>query len=389
MSPERRLPGLDGLRGIAILLVFLYHATDPQVLTGLGATWLDRGVAAVTGAGWIGVDVFFVLSGFLITGILLDTRNRDGYFKNFYARRALRILPLYFAAVIVLGHVIPWLRSDERTGQGVGWLWVHGANYGMVLERLPDFTSHFWSLGVEEQFYVFWPIVVLVCSRRALVWSAILLVATALVWRVSIYGATGFNPTVKTFWWGYGPLWARWDSLAIGALIAVGARHRRGLILAPNSALVVALVFAVAATGLMVVTGSPRPYVGSLTGTAGYTLWAAASGALVIAAIRSSSSHPLSRLLSMRWLRYVGERSYAVYIIHNAVRNLVQSAVRPDDLTQIMVVWAVSAAGSIAMAEVSWQLLEKHAHALKRYFDRPDDAVLRALDNGVAVARVG
>ena len=104
-APRGHLPALDGLRGVAVLAVLLFHFAHLDRPAGLAQRWL----LSATGAGWAGVDLFFVLSGFLITGILLDARGSSGYFRTFYLRRVLRIFPLYYAYLAVLFWVVPRL----------------------------------------------------------------------------------------------------------------------------------------------------------------------------------------------------------------------------------------------------------------------------------------
>ena len=127
-----RNPALDGLRGVAILLV-LFHHLWPYVWDNT----LYKALSSVKQIGWIGVDLFFVLSGFLITGILLDSRGSRGYFKNFIARRSLRIFPLYFFFLLVCFLLVPWLldgfqvssASVEQNGSLSPWFLVYAANY--------------------------------------------------------------------------------------------------------------------------------------------------------------------------------------------------------------------------------------------------------------------
>ena len=145
---ERHIDSLDGLRGIAILLVFFFHYLERNPHNPL--SW-------IASVGWSGVDLFFVLSGFLITGILYDTRKATNFFKVFYARRALRLFPLYFFAVsIVL--VVAVLLHTPMSWKAIPF-YIYGANLMLVVPGgVPDFTPyfnciHFWSLAVEEQFY--------------------------------------------------------------------------------------------------------------------------------------------------------------------------------------------------------------------------------------------
>ena len=150
------LPALDGLRGLAILLVLLRHFTEGAELRSKSGRWL----AAALDAGWIGVDLFFVLSGFLITGILLEARRSQHYFRNFYVRRTLRIFPLYYGVLAVIFGIAPWLGwlvpevGPEEHSQA--WLWAYGTNIIMSWTGSPLLKhgwlnlNHFWSLAVEE-----------------------------------------------------------------------------------------------------------------------------------------------------------------------------------------------------------------------------------------------
>src|SRR2546427_8382575 len=168
------MPVLDGLRGVAVLLVLLIHAIWGPLRPATAS--IDVVVRAVAYAGWMGVDLFFVLSGFLITGILLDTRGQPGWWPNFIARRALRIFPLYYGALTVLFVLLPrlarWSEPQFTTLQAnQTWYWTYTVNLLAALTQgrgTPLSTLHFWSLSVEEQFYLIWPLIVWACKPRSL-----------------------------------------------------------------------------------------------------------------------------------------------------------------------------------------------------------------------------
>ena len=217
------MPGLDGLRGAAILLVFLYHALRSIPDATRGGEWVHR----LANTGWMGVDLFFVLSGFLITGILLDTKSSPRYFRIFYGRRALRILPLYLTFVTVLLFVVPVLPMVSP-GQAAGvvgakaWYWTHSVNFMIARNGWEQGTwhsGHLWSLSLEEQFYVCWPAVVYLCSRRRLVGVTIALVLGVWVVRAALVSWGASSVAI------YVLLPTRMDSLALGALLAVLARE--------------------------------------------------------------------------------------------------------------------------------------------------------------------
>jgi peptidoglycan/LPS O-acetylase OafA/YrhL len=169
--PGARYAALDGLRGFAILMVLFVHFIGDAT----PHTAVERALVKLANYGIWGVDLFFVLSGFLITGILHDAKSSPHYFRDFYVRRTLRIFPLYYSALALLFGVLPVLPVAYPAGlaesaRHQAWLWCYVTNVYLARAgawALP-YVSHFWSLAVEEHFYLLWPIVVLTSTRAAL-----------------------------------------------------------------------------------------------------------------------------------------------------------------------------------------------------------------------------
>ena len=163
-----RIPALDGLRGCAILLVLLFHFTARAPYPTDAASIR---LQSAFDLGWSGVDLFFVLSGFLITGLLIDAKGSAGYFKVFYARRALRILPLYYGALVVM-FVLPHVLTSVMNPTYITpikdqiWYWGYLQNYPYLTNAWKDVAGPFWTLAIEEQFYLAWPLLVLLLSRK-------------------------------------------------------------------------------------------------------------------------------------------------------------------------------------------------------------------------------
>jgi peptidoglycan/LPS O-acetylase OafA/YrhL len=199
-STLRYMPGLDVMRGVAILMVMLYHGLHVP------------GPLSILLYGAYGVHLFFVLSGFLITGILIDTRNDRDYYRNFYLRRALRIIPAYLLmiAVLKIAGVIDW--------RFVLVCLLYFCNMSAILRTTPQYGP-FWSLSVEEQFYLVWPLVVRNISRRALyVLSVAIIVLTPVLRFGLLFGPGALGDIVfKT--------WAVADFFAAGALLAIAIRR--------------------------------------------------------------------------------------------------------------------------------------------------------------------
>lgn len=203
---------MDGVRAIAILLVLLYHLT-PGHHSNLGLIALPFKIADL---GWSGVDLFFVLSGFLITGKLLDARGEQHRFANFYARRVLRVFPLYYLTltiVLILVPVMSGIRVPSLTAQLPFWLYY--SNFTTAPLELPLQLGHFWSLAIEEQFYLMWPAIIFLTSERTARRVCCTLFAGALVTR----GALAFAGFAWPATWVWTP--SRFDGLAAGALLAL------------------------------------------------------------------------------------------------------------------------------------------------------------------------
>ncbi len=359
---------LDGVRGAAILPVMVYH------FWGLGATPLgaaDRAVWRVVGAGWVGVDLFFVLSGFLITGILLDARGSPRYFRDFYARRVLRIFPLYYAALValtVVGLAVALLTRHPALVPTL-WCWLYVTNVAVAFlpgAEGPYYVGHFWSLAVEEQFYLVWPLVARRLGPRRLADACLWILATALALRVGL--ALGGAPPMAA----YVLTPTRLDALAMGGLLACWARDGSGRAAAAGR--LAAPAFWVAAAvfvGAMVLQRSPRAE-GPWVLTLGLTAAAAASAALIQHAVGAAPQGRVAAALRAPWLVRLGALSYGLYVVHYPVHHLLtrvlagrEFAVLGSAIPFAAARTALGVAITYGLAWLSWNLLERRFLALK------------------------
>ena len=380
MTPERapsgtpprgagaHMPVLDGVRGVAILMVLCVHFVgDAPAYTAL-----ERAMVKLANYGIWGVDLFFVLSGFLITGLLYDSKGSARYFRNFYVRRTLRIFPLYYGVLAVLFLVVPLLPTPYPAALGESahhqaWLWLYASNVYLAIHRawaLP-YVGHFWSLAVEEQFYLVWPIVVLSFGRRSLIGICVVVTILALVLRsaLSYAGAGDLAQLVLT------P--CRFDALCVGgglalAVRAVGvervARTARGW-LGPLLGLVLLV------SGWNAVKGTCSNVVLPIRGT----LIALMFGALLITTLAAETKSVLSRLLRSRVMTFLGTRSYGLYVFHGIIAyGMVEHHAALEALgarigsgATMAVAAGAGTAVSILVAAASYELLEKPFLRLK------------------------
>jgi peptidoglycan/LPS O-acetylase OafA/YrhL len=309
---ERRLPALDGFRGVAVLGVLIVHA---NVL--LDTTRPVEHTLAVLGEfGAYGVDLFFVLSGFLITGILLDTRESPNYFRSFYARRFLRLFPVYYGYLLAIALAFPAFHHAIRTSMvdyhgGWGWYLAYLSNWKPGHGASDRYLGHFWSLAVEEQFYLLWPATIFLVPRRKLVYCFLGIVALAMALRIGM--------AAQGIWWNtlYRLTPTRMDALAFGALAALAMRsdvwRARFGISAGTVFIVSAAIFCVTAVIAGDVTWKSR-----LIQTTGSIFIEIAFTALIFRAA-SSSEGLVKRIGTTGWLTAFGKYSYTIYVIHSVV----------------------------------------------------------------------
>ena len=346
------VPELDGIRGVAVGLVLLVHLW-PNV-----GWW--RVFLPFTDSGWLGVDLFFALSGFLITGILLDTMEGADFYSRFYARRFFRIFPLYYATLLVIfGFLKFWHQgtylSQLQTNWGSPiWFFVYLAN--QVRPRNPNFASFAplaptWSLQIEEQFYLLFPFVVR--QTRHKVWIVLVaLIVASFSWRVFVVLVNPMDSAAL-----YSGTLSRIDSLAAGGLASYLFRYGSEQFLRKVSG--VAALFLVSALFVMyVVLGLTAKSPFSLT--VGYSLNSFAFATLILWTVYARSGRRTA-LLRTGPLRLLGKISYGTYLlqlpVQSALKIIMGTPLGPPERQPIQCLfWFVSV---IAVALISWKLFEK------------------------------
>ena len=353
---RRHIPALDGVRGLAILLVLVAH------LTVWGTSTPDRVSRNVALLGFSGVDLFFVLSGFLITGILWENRE----LRRFWIRRVLRIWPLYLAVLAGLFVVLPAFKGWHEYPMPELWAdrwfyWLHATNIKAALQHslaFPYDTGHFWSLAVEEQFYLVWPLVVWrIRTLDGLLRVSLWLVGAAWLLRLVVGGVAG-DITAE-----YVLMPTRMDGLAMGAAIfALSAQNRLDRWRRP-AAVAGLVTLAIGAALMPIRTASPWLETGMHLA---FSLCQAA----VLTRVLTGSAPVVDRA----WLRILGRYSYGIYVFHVPLvlvllpfRDWAQRlpAIGGWSLPGALVFFAGSAALSLGIAMVSYHAYERHFLALK------------------------
>ena len=188
---HKYFPALDGIRGIAILMVLMHHA----LMFGKMRSDLlfEKRLHKLLFSGWLGVDLFFVLSGFLITGILIDLKGNKDYFKNFYMRRVLRIFPIYYVFLLLYFTLIPLFSYTVHDailpfGEKL-WYLLYGINIKYAFSGWAENVTigHFWSLAVEEQFYLIWPLIIYLTPKKKLPLISFIIIGLSLTIRVILH----------------------------------------------------------------------------------------------------------------------------------------------------------------------------------------------------------
>jgi peptidoglycan/LPS O-acetylase OafA/YrhL len=370
---NRHILPLDGLRGIAILLVMVYHFTLYGGMRAQGP--VDTLYYRIATMGWSGVDLFFVLSGFLITGILLDTKGAPGYVRNFYLRRILRIFPLYYATLAVVFFLLPvFIRTDETFQtllDNQAWYWTYLVNWHIAAEGWHSFSAigHFWSLAIEEQFYLVWPLVVWLCSTRKLLIVGLAAIVGAFVCRAGL-SLSGYKTA------GYVFTLARMDTLLMGAMLAALVRSplaRSGLKRWSGPL----FLLAGATVTIIALWRGGLPSEHPVTQLVGYPALAIMFTALISLAVTAPSASLLARLLTHPALIFFGRLSYGLYVIHHIVIFFVRRrGFRVEKLPTLFgsqlpgqaLYMIVGGGFCVILALLSWHFFETHFLKLKARF---------------------
>jgi peptidoglycan/LPS O-acetylase OafA/YrhL len=335
-----RLPALDGVRALAVLGVIASHS-------------------GLFGLGWLGVDVFFGLSGYLITGILIDGKaaatSARGYFVPFYLRRSLRILPLAWAVLILMAGV---------RGEWSGFWWYLGYLVNWLPQSPPPRDlGHYWSLAVEEQFYLVWPAIVFFSSSRTLWRATLAIFAIDIAFRfgVSMWPPAFVTPQLQDL-----ATLTRADTLAVGALLAQRERNG-GWGRELSWALPLCLLAAAAVVSIYKLEQFER--LPLLT----YNIKWPAIAVGVWGGLLFVLTQP-PRALQWRWLVWIGQVSYGIYIIHALFGGWLHSRFT---LSQAPLIFVLQLAVTLPLAAASWYLFEGPILRQKRRWPMPSRRLAR------------
>ena len=349
------IPQFDGLRGVAVLSVLIGHSGFLEALPHAGMLEYTR----------FGVDLFFVLSGFLITGILLDSKGSEHYFRNFYVRRALRNWPLYYIILFLAFVLTPIVAPSMKSEAGV-WpaFFFYVQNIALVhRDTYPFGLGATWSLAVEEQFYLTWPLLVFLLKRRTLAIVSFSLAAMSLSLRL-VFHLQGAAPGFVHFF-----TLSRLDAIAFGTLAALWLRS-------PNCTLIqwrtrAYQFLALGVTGVIVA----RMVMHRNSSSVGYAFLAITfTGLLGISLASDARGSLLGRTLTLGWLRYIGKISYGIYLLHFPLflmwAHLIASKnfLPANPIARNLLAFAGQMFIAILAAAISWRFLERPILQLKERF---------------------
>jgi peptidoglycan/LPS O-acetylase OafA/YrhL len=370
-----RIRELDGLRGAAIAMVVIYHLFQITLVARPGSALAYLQAAARLS--WTGVDLFFVLSGFLIGGILLDSRASTNYYAAFYKRRFFRIVPIYVVTLLLTARLISLRLGSESspfmwfTTEGAPWyayltftqnFWMaHAASFGC------NGLAMTWSLAVEEQFYLTVPLYIRALSRR---WLA----------RVLLIGICG-APVLRTLLLHFGSdssvgiytmMLCRSDALLLGVLSALMLRDERWRGRIRKASVAFYISIPILLLGMAFLTLRAWNLTTSVMKTVGYT-WVALFYVTILLFALSRPDSMLSKALRMKWLCWLGTLAYGIYLFHTGVQYLLFGLICGHGATissiPTLLVTLAAVALTLLLAALSWRYFEQPLIRLGRRSD--------------------
>ena len=372
---NERLKELDGLRGIAIILVIALHTfgrannfTQHPILLF---------ITSLTSIGWVGVDIFFVLSGFLITSILLRTKEEKNYFKNFYVRRILRIFPLYYLGIAVILLFIPVLDPDfaPEIPRALPYLLLYQQNWMELISDV-NFTQHLkvtWSLAVEEQFYLIWPAIVYFIRKETLLKISAGVILFSLLTRIpAVLLSNDINLVTKFFF--YNTI-TRFEGLIMGGMLAIAFTWTNWKEQIRKIAMPVflpaILTFIILFIGPFPQGSQPDYNYMALT-MGRFTIAALFATALVAILVTYPETTMFRGFFRNKILTFFGKYSYSMYLFHVPVAIVLLEVLWHTQLRgwKMYSAYVVLTFGAtVLISLLTWRLLEKHMLNLKKYFE--------------------
>ncbi len=365
LSSSKRIVELDGLRGIAILLVLIWHFLAIPLRENQGI--LSRAFAAAGILTWSGVDLFFVLSGFLIGGILLDSVRSPGYFKVFYLRRFYRIVPIYALTLLAFWIGSAWFRKSPSAiwsplfTKSLPWYAYAGYLQNLWMAKWNTLGAGWmaatWSLAVEEQFYLGLPILVRTVTKSRLLWIVLALVLGAPILRTLLYLIIPAGPNAA-----YVLMPCRADALLLGVTAAILLRRNDVWEWLVQNQAKLFRVFLLLSAGVVLFMVRGWGLLTMPMTTLGYTWMAMFYLSILMMAILPGTAW-LKRCLRVKYLTGLGTISYGVYLIHGPVYEMSYALLKKESpALRNFSDWGVTilvVVLTIAIASVSWRFFEK------------------------------
>ncbi len=358
-SIENYLPELDGIRGVAILFILLFHCLPFEIIAN------HRILSFLKISLWIGVDLFFVLSGFLITRILIGLKGRNNKYIVFYGRRSLRIFPLYYFTLVI---VFFFLSKNYQVKEALlytapkQYFFLYGYNLYILINNsfaISDFLNHFWSLCVEEQFYLFWPFVIFSFKTQKLPYVMTVAVIISVISKILFYflgldWSVIFTNTIT-----------RMDCFALGGLSAYGYINRSYR----RSIYIIKIVFYLSAVVLFIYAFVAKGLrIDSITTQVLITPLIALLFSTCIYLVVVDRFKLLKTLFLCYWLRQIGKYSYGIYIYHWLIYvTIVQYNILRLKNMNSWISFGVIIGGTFIISILSYHFLERPFLNLKKY----------------------
>jgi len=364
MKP-RYINELDGVRGCAALMVMFFHFF--QVKGFHGAQWKDL-IQKLSIFGQTGVTLFFVLSGFLVTRILLSSKNGQGYFKNFYIRRVLRIFPLYYLFLLLYYWVFPLFSDKGFIPWPQQWyFWVYLQNFAYTFNWNISGPYHFWSLAVEEHFYLLLPLLIYFLPLKRLVTSVYILIAVSFIVRVILL-KQGYSVFCFTF--------TNLDALLAGTLLAI-KENKYGLSSFSFKKFGLQLLLLIVPTIViwMFTGGKSLFFIQAFK----YPLISYVYYSLLGIVLSAGKSNFLKSLFTNKFIRYTGKISYGLYVYHPLMFVYYTGH---WDTNNFVLDLLICFAFAFSVASVSYFFFESRISTLKKHFEGNKNAGTKKSDPG-------